>query len=375
LSFNLKIKLIDKYLFKQVMGTTLVGMVLFIVIWISPEILFKIIRKVIGHEYTLIQGIKIFILELPLVLGKAIPMGLLLGCLAVFDNLSKNFELTTLRSVGVSFKRILAPILFISLIFCAVSFLTFDQFIPFSRKILDVNKGDKVNQQFVYVDKDINNKPQKIIIISNFDGEKIYNVNVLSLSAKNSALVPLLKNIYIAPMAIYKNKALYLLDGMDYKLSSNNIYESITHFDDIKILENGKATALIELMQFSTQRARNLTNGELRHYIGLLKQEGMIEEYNYNLNKYYQRFFDSISCIFLAILGCILGYARPREQRLYGFTAAVGVIFAYYIFIPLIDLLAQKGVILPIIAAAIPCSIVVGAIFLSLKLKSIDIVK
>lgn len=357
------------------MNTTLMGMILFIVIWISPEILFKIIRKVIGHEYTLIQGIKIFILELPLVLGKAIPMGLLLGCLSVFDTLSKNFELTTLRSVGVSFKRLLTPILAISVIFSFVSFLTFDQFIPFSRKILDLKKGDKVNQQFVYVDKDKNEKPQKIIIISNFDGQEIFNVNVLALSTKNSTLAPLLKNIYTAPKALYKNKAIYLLAGINYKLTDKNIFESISHFNSVKILENEKADALIELMQFSTQRSRNLTNGELRHYLKLLKQEGMIEEYNYNLNKYYQRFFDSISCIFLAILGCILGYSRPREQRLYGFTSAVGVIFAYYILIPLLDLLAQKGVILPIITASIPFLIVLGAIFLSLKLKNIDIVK
>lgn len=375
MNFNFKIKLIDKYLFKQVLNTTLVGMILFIVIWVSPEILFKIIRKVIGHEYTILQGIKIFLLEFPLVLGKAIPMGLLLGCLAVFDNLSKNFELTTLRTIGISFKRILAPILFISIIFSFISFLTFDQFIPFSRKILDANKGDIVNQQFVYVDKDQNNKPQKIIIISNFDGEKIFNVNVLALSSKNTALVPLLRNIYTAPMAVYKNKSIYLVDGTNYQLNDKNIYESITHFDSIKILENEKATALIELMQFSTHRSRNLTNGELSHYLKLLKQEGMIEEYNYNLNKYYQRFYDSLSCIFLAILGCILGYARPREQRLYGYTAAVGVIFAYYIFIPLIDLLAQKGVLLPIVAAGIPFAIVIGAILLSLKFKSIDIVK
>lgn len=372
---NFKIKLIDKYLFKQVLNTTLMGMILFIVIWISPEILFKIIRKVIGHEYTVIQGLKIFILELPLVLGKAIPMGLLLGCLSVFDTLSKNFELTTLRSVGVSFKRLLAPILVISVIFSFISFLTFDQFIPFSRKILDSQKGDKVNQQFVYVDKDKNDKPQKIIIISNFDGHKIFNVNVLELSSKNSILAPLLRNIYTAPSALYENNSIYLIDGINYKLNDKNIFETISHFDSIKILENEKANSLIELMQFSTVRARNLTNGELSHYLALLKKEGMIEEYNYNLNKYYQRFFDSLSCIFLAILGCILGYARPREQRLYGFTSAVGVIFAYYILIPLLDLLAQKGVLFPIIAASVPFFIVIGAIFLSLKLKNIDIVK
>ena len=368
---NFNIKLLDKYLFRQVLLTTLIGMTLFIVIWVSPEILFKIIRNVIGHEYSAFQGLKIFILELPLVLGKAIPMGLLLGCLAVFDSLSKHFELTTLRSVGVSFKRLLAPVLLISVVFAVLSFLTYDQFIPFSRKILD--SADRTNQQFVYVDKDKNNKPQQIIIISNFDGEKIYNINVLKLSTQNDVAVPLLRNIYSAPFAFYKNNAIHIVDGTNYKINESNIFKEISHFDSIEILHNQKAKALIELLSFSTKRDRNLTNFELRHYLSLLKQEGMQEEYNSNLNKYYQRFFDSISCIFLAVLGCILGYARPREHRLYGFTAAVGVIFAYYIFIPLIDLLAQKGILLPIIAASIPCSIVIASVIVSLKIKDIDI--
>lgn len=355
--------------------TTLLGMTLFIVIWVSPEILFKIVRKVIGHEYTVFEGIKSFCLEIPLVLGKAIPMGLLLGCLGVFDSLSKNFELTILRSVGVSFKRLLAPILFISLIFAALSYITFDQFIPFSRKILDSGKGCEINQQFVYVDKDKNNKPQKIIIISNYDGKKIQNINVLQLSTQNDMGIPLLRNIYNAPLAINEHNSIYLVDGINYIINDNNIFKQINHFDSVKVLEGQKAKALMDLIRFSTQKNRNMTGTELRYYLKLLKQEGMHEEYSYNLNKYYQRFFDSISCIFLAVLGCILGYARPREKRLFGLTAAVGVIFAYYILIPLLDLLAQKEVLYPIITASIPCLIVIGAIYASLKYKNISLLK
>jgi len=375
LNFNPKIKLIDKYLISQVLATSIVGMTLFVVIWVSPEILFKIIRKVIGHEYTVIQGIKIFLLELPMVLGKAIPMGLLLGCLAVFDNLSKNFELTTLRSVGVSFKRLLTPILVISVIFSFIAYLTFDKFIPYSRQILEKKSGGSANQQFVYVDKDINKKPKKVIIVSNYDGKNISGINVLAMSSDKGGFAPLLRNIYTAPFAVYQNNSIYIKDGTNYKINDKSIFESISKFDSIKILENQKAKSLMELMDFSTKRARNLTNADLSYYLKLLKQEGMIEEYHYNLNKYYQRFFDSVSCIFLAILGCILGYSRPREQRFFGLTAAVGVIFAYYILIPLLDLLAQKGVLPPIITASVPMMIVIGAIFLSLKFKNIDIVK
>lgn len=372
---NFKLKLIDKYLFSQILKTTLIGMILFIVIWVSPEILARIVRRVISHEYTVLQGMKIFLLEIPLVLGKAIPMGLLLGCLGVFDSMSKHFELTTFRSIGVSFKRLLVPIIAVSLIFAALSYITFNELIPYSRKILDGAEGSGTASQFVYVDKDANDKPRQIIIVSSFDGKKLYNLNVLKLSTRNDIKAPLLVNIYKSPLGLYKNNALYLVDGTNYVINKDNIFKQIDHFDSLKIVEGQNAKALMDLMKFSKQKNRNLTGSELSYYLKLLKQEGMHEEYNYNLNKFYQRTFDSISCIFLAVLGCILGYARPREKRLFGFTTAVGVIFAYYIIIPLLDLLAQKGILAPIFAAAIPCLIVIGAIYASLEYKDLSLLK
>jgi lipopolysaccharide export LptBFGC system permease protein LptF len=72
------------------------------------------------------------------------------------------------------------------------------------------------------------------------------------------------------------------------------------------------------------------------------------------LNKYYQRFLHPFVCVLLAILGCLLGFSKPREQRLIGFTIAIGCIFLYYITLPFFDLLAEKGVLLPFITASFP---------------------
>ena len=93
-------KLLDKYILKQIFAATLVGIILFIVVWISPEILFKIIKRTVAGEYTIAVAIKRFIFEIPEILGKAIPVGLLLGNLFIFDKLSKDFELTILRNIG-----------------------------------------------------------------------------------------------------------------------------------------------------------------------------------------------------------------------------------------------------------------------------------
>ena len=118
----LKISIFDKYIFKQVFKATLVCLLLFMIVWIAPETLVKVIKKVLTHAWTLTEGGKYLLYELPKVLGKAIPVGILLGSLFTFDKLSKDSELSILRGIGLSFNRIMAPVLVLGL---GLSYLCF----------------------------------------------------------------------------------------------------------------------------------------------------------------------------------------------------------------------------------------------------------
>ena len=104
---NYKPAILDRYVLTQVVIATLICLVLFIIIWIAPETLFKIVKKMIRHTITVSWGIKILILEIPKILSKAIPVSILLGSIFTFDRLSKNSELAIMRSIGLSFNRIM----------------------------------------------------------------------------------------------------------------------------------------------------------------------------------------------------------------------------------------------------------------------------
>ncbi len=98
----LKISIFDRFIFKQVLKATLVCLLLFIIVWIAPETLVKIIKKIFNNVWTITEGLKYLIYELPKVLGKALPVGILLGSLFTFDKLSKDSELSILRGIGLS---------------------------------------------------------------------------------------------------------------------------------------------------------------------------------------------------------------------------------------------------------------------------------
>ena len=349
----------DRYIFNQVLITTIVAILLFTIVWIAPEMLLNTIKKILAHEYTVKTGVMALIYELPKILGKAFPVGLLLGSLFTFDKLSKDSELTIFRAVGMSFWRILAPLLVLSLIVTYLCFVTYDKWIPYSCQKLQEIKGGSSLTQYIYTKKDQNNHPEQAVIVSRFYQGEMTNVIVLNFSKQVFDDLHGLTNILTAETG-YKGvdaegKPSWVLKNVtDYDINEDGIFKSITKKDRVDILNGEDANDAYTIMLNSTKRDRDINNQDLKHYVNLLKKANLDEDYRLMYNKYLQRFFHPFVCVLLAIMGCLLGFSKPREQRLIGFTIAIGCIFVYYITLPFFDLLAEKGVLPPLITAAFP---------------------
>lgn len=366
-----KIKLYDKYIFEQVFMATMVAILLFTVIWIAPEMLLNTIRKVLEGGYSVKTAILVIFYELPNIISKALPVGLLLGSLFTFDKLSKDFELTIFRVAGLSFWRIMAPVLVLSFMITFVCFITYDKLIPFSSEKLVNIKREYSPSQYIYTQKDENGQPTLGVVVSRFNYSNIANVVVLDFSDQRYSDLNALSHIFVAKHAInYKDKWT-LEDVIEYRISNDGIFEEIKHINSMNILQGSAAQNAYKLMIYSLKRDREIDNKDLWSYIRLLRKENLEEEYRFMLNKYYQRFVNPLVCVLLAILGCLLGFSKPREQRLIGFTIAIAAIFLYYITLPFFDLMAEKGVLPPIITATFPSLAFLGAIWAFFKSKDL----
>lgn len=366
-----KITIYDRYIFKQVAIATFVAILLFTVVWIAPEMLLNTIKDTLAGDYDLKTAVVILLCEIPLILGKAFPVGLLLGTLFTFDKLSKDFEVTIFRAVGLSFKRILAPVIVLSVIVTFLCFLTCDKLIPAAEAQKMQIKDKHPTTQYIYTQKDANGAPEFAVIVSGFRDKVMRDVIVLDFSKKIYSDVHQLSNIYSARRGYYKDTYWRLTNIKQYDISNDGIFTAIEHVKSMDILKGESAKNAYTLMTYSTKREREITNSDLRKYIKLLKTEGLDEEYRYMLNKYLQRFFHPFVCILLAIMGTLLGFSKPREQRMIGFVIAIGSIFIYYITLPFFDLLAEKGVLPPIITAIFPLIAFIACITIFFKTKDL----
>ena len=349
-----RITIYDRYIFSQVFFATFVAILLFTVVWIAPEMLLNTIKRTLEGVYTAKTAVLVLTYELPKILGKAFPVGLLLGTLFTFDKLSKDSELTIFRAVGMSFFRILAPVFVLSLIVTGICFVTYDKLIPYSCSKLDAIKGIRPTTQYIYTQKDRNGHPTKAIVVSRFSMDEMSNVIVLDFSKKQYNDVHQLSEIYVATHGNCLKDKWVLDDITKYEINSDGIFEDIKKLDNMTVLEGQDAKNAYTLMTYSIKRDIDITNHDLKNYIALLKSENLTEEYRFMLNKYLQRFFHPFVCVLLAIMGTLLGFSKPREQRLVGFTIAIGCIFLYYITLPFFDLLAEKGILHPLITALFP---------------------
>ncbi|MCM1338500.1 MAG: LptF/LptG family permease [Muribaculaceae bacterium] len=366
-----EITIYDKYMFKQVVLASLVVILLFSIVWIAPEILLSTIRKALAGEYGFKTAILILFYQMPKILDKAFPVGLLLGTLFTFDKMSKDSEITIFRAVGMSFPRIIAPVVFLSLIFTFLCFLTSDKGIPMAAEKMVNIKGALKTAQYIYTQKDDTGHPLLAVVVSNSVERELQNVIVLDFSNEIYQDVHQLSNIFSAKKGYAHNNKWTLEDITNYRISNDGIYFDIRHLDKMDVLNGKSAENAYTLMSYSNLKDRDINNKNLKNYVKLLKQEGLMEEYNGTLNKYLQRFFHPLVCILLAILGCILGFSKPREQHLIGFTIAVGCIFVYYITLPFFDLLAEKEILSPYITSTLPLLVFIAAICVFYKSKDL----
>ena len=58
------IKIIDRYIFKQVLAASIACLLLFIVVWIAPETLFKVIKRTLSGTYTPEIAIQLLVFEI-----------------------------------------------------------------------------------------------------------------------------------------------------------------------------------------------------------------------------------------------------------------------------------------------------------------------
>ena len=344
-------RILDKYILKELLGPFVFGVCSFSSIFIGTSTLFRIAQYVTKYGASLPSVIKLFIYSLPSIIVLTFPMSMLLAALLAFGRLSASSELTAMKSGGISFARLAAPV-FIVAFFVSVFAVAFNEkVVPAANEAYrytvqnEIEKNTKPKAQDHVIIKDIEQgKITRLTYARQFDEETSSMKAVTVQEFENDQVV----RIQNAEKAVWNEGRWEMEHGVIHDLTPDGGLNRTIRFDK-QLLPIDKAPKDISREQ---KEPAEMTIRELKLHINALKRE-YVKTGTYEV-ELHQRFTIPLASFVFALIGTPLGLAPHRSSSSIGLGISIVVIFIYYTIMTITTALGQGGAIPAILAAWIP---------------------
>ena len=316
----MRIRILDRYIFREVVLTFLFGICAFSAVFIGSGTLFRIAKYITDYGASLESVVKVFIFGLPNIIMWTFPMSMLLATLLTFGRLSSSSEITAMKSCGISFSRIAAPAIFLGMIVTICAILFNEHIVPWANTAYN-------NVIYYEIQGNTELKSQDHIIVKEFSGERMER---LIYAREYKAQEEILEGVTMqvlneegkvthvenATYAEWRNEKWIMHDGMIYDLSD----EQRTHtmkFDQQILPVNASPRQIVR----EQKKPEELTMSELKAQIAIMKSQYV------NTNKLetelYQRVTVPMASLIFALVGVPLGLQPTRTPSSVGFALSV----------------------------------------------------
>ncbi|MBP2638362.1 MAG: lptG [Firmicutes bacterium] len=353
-------RILDKYIIKEMLGPFAFGIAAFSSIFIGTNILVKLTKFITQYDASILTVIKLFIYSLPGIIVLTFPMSMLLASLMAFSRLSSSSEITAMKSGGQSFARLAVPVFIAAFFVSAAAVILNEALVPASNIAYnnivrqEVEKNTQpIIQDHVVIKNITQGELERLTYARNFI-EETSTMNKISVQEYEDGRLVRVEN---AERAVWQDGYWRMYDGVTTQLAADGRVECILPFGN-KELPIDKNPVSISREQ---KDAEDMTIRELREHIAALKQEYVItNQYEVEL---YQRLTIPLASFVFAMIGTPLGLSPHRSSSSIGLGLSIIIIFVYYILLTISTALGKGGTVDPFLAAWIPdiIGILVGA--------------
>jgi lipopolysaccharide export system permease protein len=344
------IRILDKYILKELLGNFIFGVVIFTTILIAGSILFKLVKLMVEQNIDFFVATKLFIYSLPRLIIFSLPMSVLLSCLVSFSRLSSDNEITAMKAGGISFYNIsLTPLLF-SLFVYLTSIILNESVVPASQRLYTLTLLQEVKKEKnplttknIFLKEMESDKIRRILYANEFDGKSSIFKKVVDLEFKNGFHI----HTIIAEEAKLEKGVWYFKNGKLYNFEKKENIQ-IVYFKEQKIFTDKTTQDILREQKTPEQ----MKISELRQEIQILKKE--YQDINPLLIELYSRFSLPFSSFIFALLGISLGIKPHRSGSSIGVGLSSIIIFIYYVITTVFNTWGKAGILPPILGAWIP---------------------
>lgn len=343
------IKLLDKYILKQIIEIFIMGVAVFTSIIFASDTFITLIKQISLFGIPFNVALMMIILNLPQVVVMTIPMGVLLSTVMTLNNLSLKSEITVMRACGIGLNRIAKPIFIFAIVMSVCSFMINETIVPVmtkqSKDLALWSLGQKNipegKQNFVFKELNDNGGLKRLFYVGYCEDKILHNITVLD-TAKDGTI-----------QVLQSNEGKTSPEGWEFQKGA--VY---TVGDDGKVLN----TTLFDssVVKFGLDMSKELNKNVAKEMnftklIGYIRQNALKDK---ERNVIHIELFDKLALplttIALVLIGVPLAITPPRVRYNRGFLFSILIIFAYYLIRALSISFGEAGTLPAFLAAWMP---------------------
>jgi len=343
-------KLIDRYICREVFSHALVGLAIFTFVFFVPRLL-QMMELVVRHSAAPARLALLFLCAFPPILKFTLPIAVLVGVLIGLGRMSADSELIALNSVGIGMRRVLVPVGALALSATALTLVMTLWLGPRSISYLRQTEDQLAASQasFQIQPRVFDERfPHLILYVQDATASATHWHGVFLAeigSDKHSELTVAEDAIVVSSRGQSKSDAsridLHLRDGSTHEFvpSNPNQYVVSTFSESDWPVELGGLEQTRTIVRSTAEKSLS----ELVATQGPGSREALVEA--------EQRFAFPGACIVFALLAVPLA-ARPRRGgRAMGFLMSLLLVCGYYLVLVLGSGFARQGKISPALGA------------------------
>ena len=369
-------KRIDKYILSEFWLPLVSGAGIITGVWLGIDKFKEVFKLLAKSGAPFSTGAVILGLEIPQILAVTVPISILLATFLAFQKLSSQSEVVAMRAAGVSFRRLMRPVVYLGLIGMAFSFLLSEFIVPFTNPfaqkvyMLALYKDPIASTSlkgFSYFEKDSKGLVTRIFYVRKVEDAKLRNVVILDFSEKNLSMIHTAKEGRWDPTkggwVLEDGSSSYIRTKPEKKYKETDSFST----DAMHLVTNFKETLIPssmnpqEIMK-EISNVRDMNFWKLKKYIEKHEKGGIYtDKLNEYRTKYFNKYAYPVSCILLAVIGACLGITARRRAVNWGYILLGLVVFVFYMSQTVFDSFGQSGRLDPMISVWIP-NLILGLI-------------
>jgi len=345
-------KLIDRYLIREMVVPFLAGMLIVLVLWIG-NIVFYQVSILRGRTELFPVFIQYVLLKSTYYVTLSLAAGSLFGAALAVSRLTRDSEITVMRVAGASVRRIFLPLLVVGVVVSSLAFLVQEKLVPSAER-----RSSKLLYRLYYIQGP---PPMAADVFFNWQNYYFYvrNVQRVGRSAELAGVtvweLPAGRGypmIITAERATWVREIIEMRDGVVHKLGADGFTEQEAKFKRLRLNLRQVFSQVFQTQKTPEQMTTSELVRKIRAYSSTgFSSSGLPSGYLSNLRlEYHFKLSVPLSSIILIMCAAPLGLRFGRHSSFAGALMGIVIVFLYWNVLLFSKLFSQSGWLPPALA-------------------------